>query len=69
MKRKISDYHMFRQVHKKHYKKKEKALKRHKDLTKDFNKLIFIKFPVLFNDVEKNHNFPKLASNVKIILI
>jgi hypothetical protein len=60
---------MFRQVHKKQYKKKERALKRHKDLTKDIDKLILIKFPLLLNDVEKNHKFLELTSNVKIILI
>jgi hypothetical protein len=68
-KKKISNYHMFRQGHKKHYKKKERALKRHKDLKKYFNKLIIIKCPVLLNDMEKNHKFPKLTFNVKIIFI
>lgn len=66
--KKVSNNHKFRQVHKKHYKKKERALRRHKDLTKYFNQVILI-IPIFLNDVEKNHKFPKPTFNVKIILI
>jgi hypothetical protein len=55
--KKISDNHMFRQVHKKHYKKKEKDLRRHKDLTKYFNQVIFIKFPFFSMTRRKTINF------------
>ncbi len=48
---------MFRQVHKKHYKKKERALRRHKDLTKYFNQVILIKFPFFSMMWRKTINF------------
>jgi len=66
--KKVSNNHKFRQVHKKHYKKKERALRRHKDLTKYFNQVILIKFPFFSMMWRKTINFQNQHLTSKLYL-